>query len=58
MSPASSLAGPSNLISRNEKILVEARKNYYEQVSKEKKNEQKVKFGHYLGNNGMDGIKN
>ena len=49
VSPASSLPEPSNLISRNEEILVEARRNYYKEASKEKHHEKQLRFGHYIG---------
>ena len=49
MAPAHTDKGPSTLISRNEETMVQARRSYYEQVNKEKKNEQKLQFGQYIG---------
>ena len=45
-----SVPGASNLISRNEEILVEARQSYYEEVKQKKLNEKNLKFGQYCGN--------
>ena len=45
-----SVPGASNLISRNEEILVEARRSYYEEVKQKKLNEKNLKFGQYCGN--------
>ena len=44
------MTGPENLISRNEEILVEARRNYYKKASEEKQHAKQLEFGHYLGN--------
>ena len=38
--PQASVPGASNLISRNEEILVEARRNYYEEVKQKKLNKR------------------
>ena len=45
-----SVPGASNLISRNEEILVEARRSYYEEAKQKKLNEKNLKFGQYCGN--------
>ena len=49
MSPAPTEIGASTLISRNEETMVQARKSYYDKANKAKKNEQKLKFGQYIG---------
>ena len=49
VAPAHTDKGPSTLISRNEETMVQARRSYYEQVNKEKKNEQKLQLGQYIG---------
>ena len=37
------------LVSRNEKVMVDARRNFYENVDKSKTNEMQLKTGRYLG---------
>ena len=37
------------LVSRNEKEMVDARKNFYDSVEKSKTNEMQLKTGRYLG---------
>ena len=39
----------NNLFSRNEEVLVGARRSYYEEVKRAKTNEQKLQFGQYIG---------
>ena len=46
VSPA---AGDGNLVSRNEEILLDARRSFYEEVKRKNKNAKKLKFGHYIG---------
>ena len=46
MSPASAT---NNLVSRDEEVLVEARRRYYEGVKREKRNAEKLQFGQYIG---------
>ena len=41
--------GPSNLVSRNEEILVNARKSFYEEARVKKRHEKQLKLGHYIG---------
>ena len=37
------------LVSRSEKVMVDARRNFYENVEKSKTNEIQLKTGRYLG---------
>ena len=46
VSPA---AGDGNLASRNEEILLNARRSFYEEVKRKNKNAKKLKFGQYIG---------
>ena len=48
VSPASA-PDASNLISRNEEILVGARRSYYEEAKRKNLNEKRLKFGQYCG---------
>ena len=48
MAPAP-IVGASNLISRNEEILLKSRKQYYEEVKKENRNKKRLELGQYIG---------
>ena len=39
----------NKLVSRNEEVLVEARRDFYKKISEEKKNEKRLQFGQYIG---------
>ena len=41
--------GAEVLVSRNEKVMVEARRNYYENVHEESKHEKLLKIGEFTG---------
>ena len=43
------MVGPNDLISRNEEVLVDARRSYYEEASRGKINQKRLQFGQYLG---------
>ena len=41
--------GPNDMVSRNEEVLVDARRKYYEKVSRNTKNKKRLQFGEYTG---------
>ena len=48
VSPASD-ATANKLVSRNEEVMVNARRNFYQKIRKERKHEKRLEFGQYIG---------